>query len=235
MKKLILVLFIIPTFLIAQDNDSVIKDVINKNAGSELRINYKTENKGNPYLYDEWKEGYLVISDSVISQQKKLQVDLEKGELIVGMGDGRGMIMDDKAITGFAINKDNSASKHLYARLEPSQFEDTDRTSHFYEVISNFEKTNYLIKEEQKYLYDPNKSRGYQTENSFPMEWKKRTYYYIKNNSGLYIKTKLNKKAVLKVLNDKSKEVKSYVSSNKISFKKEHDVVKVLTYYHSLK
>ena len=150
------------------------------------------------------------------------------------MGEGRGMIMDDEAITGFAINKENSINKHLYVRLAPSQFKDTDRASRFYEVISNLEKTNYLIKEEQKYLYDPNRSRGYQTENSLPMEWKKRTYYFIKNSSGKYIKTKLNKKSVLKVLSDKSKEVKSYVASNKIDLKKESDVVKVLNYYHGL-
>ena len=234
MKKLLLAFFIIPTLLIAQEKNTIQNDVINVNSGNELRINYKTENKGNPYLYDEWKEGYLVINDTVISPQKKLQIDLEKGELIVGMGEGRGMIMDDEAITGFAINKENSINKHLYVRLAPSQFKDTDRASRFYEVISNLEKTNYLLKEEQKYLYDPNRSRGYQTENSLPMEWKKRTYYYIKGSSGLYIKTKLNKKAISKILSDKSKEVKSYVSSNKINFKKEHDVVKVLTYYHSL-
>ncbi len=233
MKKLLLTFFIIPTFLIAQDNNNYNNDLLN-NTGTELRINYHTENKGNPYLYDEWKEGYLVINDTVISPQKKIQVDLEKGELIVGIGEGRGTIIDDKAITGFAINKDNSVNKHLYIRLEPSQFENRDRTSHFYEVISNLEKTNYLVKEVQKYLYDPNKSRGYQTENSLPMEWKKRTYYFIKNSSGKYIKTKLNKKAVLKVLSNKNKEVKSYVASNKINFKKEHDIVKVLNYYHSL-
>ena len=234
MKNLLLTLFIIPTLLFSQGNDAIQNDAININFGNELRIKYKTEYKGNPYLYDEWKEGYLVISDTVISPQKKLQMDLEKGELIVGMGKGRGTIIDDKSITGFAINKRDNLNKHFYVRLEPSQFEDTDRTSHFYEAISNFKKTNYLIKEEQKYLYDPNKSRGYQTENNLPMEWKKRTYYFIKNSSGKYIKTKLNKKSVLKVLSDKSKEVKSYVASNKIDLKKENDVVKLLNYYHSL-
>ncbi|MDC9723104.1 MAG: hypothetical protein PSN34_10110 [Urechidicola sp.] len=234
MKKLFFTLFIIPALLIAQEEDAILNDAINRNSSNALRINYKTENKGNPYLYDEWKKGYLVINDTVISKQDKLQMDLEKGELIVGMGEGRGTIIDDKSVTGFAINKPDNLNKHFYVRLEPSQFEDTDRTSQFYEVISNLEKTNYLVKEVQKYLYDPNRSRGYQTENSLPMEWKKRTYYFIKNSSGKYIKTKLNKKAVLKVLSDKNKEVKSYVASNKINFKKEHDVVKLLNYYHSL-
>ena len=78
MKKLLLAFFIIPTLLIAQEKNTIQNDVINVNSGNELRINYKTENKGNPYLYDEWKEGYLVINDTVISPQKKLQIDLKK-------------------------------------------------------------------------------------------------------------------------------------------------------------
>jgi len=234
MKKLIFILFILPTLLIAQENQNIQKDLMHGNTGNELRINYKTENIGNPYLYDEWKEGYIVINDSVISPQKKIQIDLQKGELIIGIGEGRGTIIDDKSVTGFAIDKEKSKNKRFYIRLETTQFEDTDQVSKFYEVVSNFEKTNYLIKDVQKYLFDPNRSRGYQTENSFPMEWKSKTYYFVKNNSGLYIKTKLNKKAIIKVLDDKSKEVKAYVASNKINFKQEHDVVKVLTYYHSL-
>ena len=109
-------------------------------------------------------------------------MDLEKGELIVGMGEGRGIIIDDKAITGFTINKTDNLNKHFYVRLEPSQFDDKNRTSHFYEVVSNLEKTNYLIKDVQKYLFDPNRGNGYQSENNLPIEWKKRTYYFIKNS-----------------------------------------------------
>ncbi|MBV1888442.1 MAG: hypothetical protein KUG51_04055 [Urechidicola sp.] len=234
MKKLLLILFVIPSLLIAQDDNRLQNDIMSLNTSDELRINYKTANIGNPYLYDEWKEGYLVINDTVISHQKKLQVDLQSGELIVGIGEGRGMIMDDKSITGFAINKDNSVSKHFFVRLESSQFEDSNRTSHFYEVISNLAKTNHLIKEVEKYLFDPNKSRGYQTENSFPQEYKERDRYFIKDNKGKYIKTKLSKKSILKILNDKEPELKSFIKSNKINFKKEHDIVKLLDYYHTL-
>ena len=144
------------------------------------------------------------------------------------------MIIDDKSITGFAINNAKNTGKHFYVRLEASQFEGLDGDSHFYELVSRTGKTNYLIKDVQKYLYDPNKSRGYQTENSLPMEWKTRTHYYIKNGNDVYVKTKLSKKSILKILNDKSSEVKKYASSNKIGFKKENDVVKLLTYYHTL-
>lgn len=237
MKKLLLLLFIIPVISFAQQ-DAAIRyqtDLMDSaNDARQLRVNYKPTTVGTPYLYNQWKEGYLVINDSVMSPQKAIQVDLVNGELIVALDGERGMIIDDKDITGFAINKDDNVNRHYFVRLEPSTFEDTDRTSHFYEVITNLGKTNYLVKDVQKYLFDPNRSRGYQTENSFPQEYKERTYYYIKTRSGKYVKTKLNKKSILSLLDDKSSQVKGFVASKKINFKKEHDIVKVLDYYYSL-
>jgi len=234
MKKTFFTFLLLPALIFAQNVNNLQNDVANRATNDGIRINYKTEDKGNPYLYDEWKEGYLIINDSVVSPQKKMQVDLQKGELIVGLGSERGMIIDDKSITGFAINDAKNTGKHFYVRLEPSQFEDLDRDSHFYELVSRAGKTNYLIKDVQRYLYDPNKSRGYQTENSLPMEWKTRTRYYIKNGNDIYVRTKLSKKSILKILADKSSEVKKYASSNKISFKKENDVEQLLSYYHSI-
>ena len=143
------------------------------------------------------------------------------------------MIITDNVVTGFAIHK-NAVNLHFFVKVNISQFEDNDNPSRFYEVISNHEKTNYLLKDVKKYLYDPNKSKGYMTENSFPMEYKQRVYYFIKNNSGKYVKSKLSKKAILKNLNDKSSELKKYLASNKINFKDEHDVAKNLNYYHTL-
>ncbi len=234
MKKLFYLFILIPILSIAQKDNRFYSDAMNLEGSREVSIDYAPGVKGSPYLYEQWKEGYLVINDTVISPQKALQMDLVNGELIVALDGETGMIIDDKDITGFAINKDNSVNRHYFVRLEPSVFEDTDKASRFYEVISNLSKTNYLIKDVQKYLFDPNRSKGYQTQNSIPQEYKERTYHYIKTRSGKYVKTKLSKKSILNLLDDKSSEIKSFVSSNKINFKNEHDIVKVLDYYYTL-
>jgi hypothetical protein len=234
MKKLLFI-FALSSFIgFAQDNLN--NTIFERGTNHLLQINFKTENKGTPYLYDEWNEGYLVLNDSVLSPQNGIQLNLESGDLIISTGGNKetGMVITDDAVTGFAIHK-NAANHHLFAKVNNSQFEDNDKPSPFYEVISNHKKTNYLLKDVKKYLYDPNKSKGYMTENSFPMEYKQRVNYFIKNKSGKYVKSKLKKKTILKILNDKSSELKAFISSKKINFKKEHDVVKVLEYYHSLK
>lgn len=233
MKKLLLVLTLIPLFSLAQDN-KIHDNAFVRRGNDIININFTPENKGTPYLYDGWKKGYLIINDSIVSSQEKIQFNLQTGELIIGLEKETGIIITDKAITGFAIDKTDNINRHIFARINTSQFEDSDKTRQFYEVVSNLGKTNYLIKDVKKYLFDPNKSRGYQTQNSIPQEYKEKVSYYMKNKSGKYIKTKLRKKSILKILNDKSSEIKAFVSSKNLNFSEEYDVVRVLDYYHTL-
>lgn len=236
MKKTLLAFLLLPLLTFSQENVVNGVDNFSHSSRDAVRIDYKPGNKGTPYLYDNWREGYIVISDSIISHQDALQLNLINGNLIIGAGRNKetGVIITDKAVTGFAINEENNINPHIFAKIKSSKFEESNRSTKFYEVISNLERTNYLIKEQRKYLFDPNKSRGYQTQNSIPQEYKIRKSYYIKNKSGKYVKTKLSKKAILKNLGDKGSELKAYISSKKINFSKEHDVVKVLNYYYSL-
>ena len=238
MKKLLFIFLLVPILSFAQEDRLAGADnMFQKSARDAIRINFKPEHKGTPYLYDNWKSGYIVINDSIISSQKRIQYNLETGDLIVGSKNEMGIIITDNSVTGFAIDKgDNitNINRHVFAKINAAQFENLNGTTKFYQVISNLEQTNYLIKDVKKYLFDPNKSRGYQTQNSIPQEYKEKTSYFIKDKSGKYIKTKLRKKNILKILEDKNTEVKAFVSSYKINFNKVNDVVKVLDYYHKL-
>ena len=236
MKKLLFIFTLLPIFAFAQDNELAPTNFF-QNSDNRIQVNYQSENKGTPYIYDNWKSGYIVINDSIISSQKKIQYNLENGDLIVGSKNQMGIVITDNSVTGFAIDKDDNITninRHVFAKINENQFENSSGTTKFYQIISNLEQTNYLIKDVEKYLFDPNKSRGYQTQNSLPQEYKEKISYYIKNNSGKYIKTKLRKKNVLKILENKSAEVKTFIYSNKINFNKEHDIVRVLNYYHKL-
>ncbi|PHR72581.1 MAG: hypothetical protein COA67_04855 [Lutibacter sp.] len=228
---------LLPILSFAQEDKTNDFDTFQKAGNTPIRINFKPGHIGTPYLYNNWKTGYVIINDSIISSQKKIQFNQETGELIIGSKNQNGIVITDKSVTGFAIDKgDNitSINRHVFAKINSAQFENSNGTSAFYEVVSNLEQTNYLIKDVKKYLFDPNKSRGYQTQNSIPQEYKEKVSYFVKNKSGKYIKTKLRKKNVLKILNDKNSEVNAFILSNKINFSKEHDVVRVLNYYHKL-
>lgn len=226
---------IFPGILFAQVNDSNVSNGFSQlNNSSTFSMRFKTENKGNPYLYDTWKEGYYILNDTVVFTYEKMQVDLEKGLLVLGKEDGKAILIRDQNLTDFAISTEDNRGRHYFKRFDASRFEDTARTSHFYELVSAMGSTEYVLKEVEKYLFDPNISKGYQTQNNLPNEWKSYTYYYIENGDGIYVKTKLNKKSILKVLADQSSSIKSFVSEEKLSYSKEADVEKIMAYYHSL-
>ncbi|MCK8522773.1 hypothetical protein M0D21_14425 [Aquimarina sp. D1M17] len=58
--------------------------------------------------------------------------------------------------------------------------------------------------------------------------------YYIRNLAGNLIDVKLKKKDILRVLGNKKSEIEKFVSSRKLSYKKENDLVAIVDYYNTL-
>jgi hypothetical protein len=242
MKKLLFIIMLIPILTFAQSQ------VSNYGGGgatgvfgefaSHARFTITKNNAitGSKYLVNEWSEGYLVIKDSVFSYQEKMLFDQIDNNIILSNDiENEGVIVYDNDVTGFIISKDGIKEEGRYfTKINYSLFDGEYQKTKFYEVVNNFEKTNYLIKDTEKYLYDPNRSSNLVTNNNFGKEYKERITYYIKNNTRKYISTKLNKKHVLNALDDKRSEIITYSKRNKIDFNKEFDIAKVLNYYHSL-
>jgi len=85
-----------------------------------------------------------------------------------------------------------------------------------------------------KILYDPNINKSTQFINDEPLEFKDKSKYFIMNDEGLYVLVRLNKKEIKAVLTNHTRLVDSFVKSNKIKYRKEKDVVKLVNYYYSL-
>jgi len=232
MKKLLFTLVLIPIFTFAQERKIIPSDDFNSTNFSSDHQFFAIETKTTPFLYDQSKEGYLIINDSIISSQKKIRYNLETGELFIGSKSGKSFLLSGESITGFVINKNDENSRRVFTKINSGDFENIEIKRNFYEMIFDNKGEDYLIKDVKKYIFGLKKNGGVQT--NFPSEYKERTSYYIKNKSGKYVKTKLRKKNILRILEDKNSEIKAFASSNKINFKKEHDVVIVLTYYHTL-
>lgn len=58
--------------------------------------------------------------------------------------------------------------------------------------------------------------------------------YFVKKNEGTIEKIKLNKKNVLKLVEDKVFEIEQYTKKTKLDYSRYEDVIKILTYYESL-
>jgi len=216
--------------IVAQSTDNLWK-------GERGRIIIPTNSdiKGDDFLYDEWNNGILVLFDSVFSEQKYLKYDAYLDRILIKNMNNLDEIIEitDNSITGFALIEKKNNVKHNFVRLKKEHFAD-ESVEGFYEVVFNFERTNYFLKKNTIVVFDPNRSEGSQTINNLPSEYKNKITYYIKNDGDLYVKTRLSKKKIKEILSDHTKLVDTFIKSNKISFSDEGDVMKLINYYYSL-
>ncbi len=89
-----------------------------------------------------------------------------------------------------------------------------------------------LLKRSRKKFTDVVKSQSGYAEDK-PAKFTLEIVYYIKRDKFLpAIEIKLNKKSILKALNDKEKSLKNYIKKHKLKLKKERDVVQLFEYYN---
>ena len=191
--------------------------------------------KGHDFVYNEWNRGMLVLNDSVFSKQDYLKYDALNDRVLIKGSNNSNEIMNitDRTLTGFSILDVTKNLKHDFVKLNGAHFKD-NAASGFYEIIFNLSNTNYFIKKNKKIIFDPNRSKGTMAINNLPLEYKDNNSYYIKNSEGLYANVRLNKKSIKSVLTKNILKVNEFIKINKIKFKSEQDVMKLVNYYYSI-
>ena len=210
-------------------------EYLSKTDRGNIIITQNNEIKGKDYLYDEWNKGMLVLNDSIFSMQDQLRFDAYKNRLLIKdkRNDNEVIEIKDKSITGFSIMEHNRNIKHDFVKLQNKNFVG-EAENDFYELVFNLQNTNYFIKKTSIILFDPNRGKGSQTINNFPLEYQNKLTYYLKNSEGLYVEVRLKKNDILAVLNKHSKQMEAFVKMKKINYGKEDDVSKLVNYYYSL-
>lgn len=193
------------------------------------------EIKGDIFIYNVWNKGVLVLKEDIFSRQDFIKYDAYNDRVLIKNMSNLDEVIEitDNDLIGFSIFEGESNLKHDFVKLNANHFE-SEGEEGFYEIVWNLEQTNYVLKRNIKIIYDPNKSKGTESINNFPLEYKDKNVYFLKNNDGLYVKIRLNKKDVKKVLTEHSQLVDSFIKTNKIKLTKESNVVKLANYYYSL-
>lgn len=237
MKKIILVLVILISNLTLGQNGTFERGGFsNIGSGNSSVVNYTNLSDGivgNKYFTNSWSIGYLEINDSIKSPQAKIQYDLVNGELLIGTQNNKnGFVILDKTVTGFSMDSDDG--KKYFVRKKKSDFVDSSIEKEFFLNPFPINNKQYILVGLKKVLTEPSAARNGYTSTSLNKKYKKYTSYYVLNSDKKYMKVKLKEKDILKVLSDKKKELKKYTKTNNLNLKKENDVVKLMTYYHSL-
>jgi hypothetical protein len=237
MKRLLYFLLIFPFFINAQapchvqeSGGATPSEVPEDKAGTSFQVaTYSSSNskiKGSPYAFSDWSSGEIATTSKSSIKYEKIQFDLERNQVLVY---SKGSQVPTRFPTNEIISLKANDSKNIrnFTTVNSEEFVDGNEGK-LYEVLSS--NNDLLIKETTKYVSESNASSQDDTKK---MIYKKRTAYFIKDKTGKYVKTKLSKKHILKLLKDKEKDIKTYISKNKLSFN-EKGVSKIIEYYHSL-
>lgn len=202
------------------------------NGNRKAKILDKSNIKGAYFVYGKWNVGELVLNDSVISNQDYLRYDAYENKIFIKKREDV-IEINDNSLVGFSIIERKKNIKHDFVKLQKKDFKNNGEVW-FYEIVFNDQNSNYVLKKNVKIVYDPNINKSTQFINDEPLEFKDKSKYFIMNNKGLYVLVRLNKKEIKAILTNHAKLVDSFIKKNRIKFRREEDVVKLVNYYYSL-
>lgn len=175
---------------------------------------------GSLYLFDnEWKVAELKSSDGAVYKDFNIKYDIVN-DLLIYQGKANEIMEFVVPINEFSIG--SLVFKNGYPSIN------TNTAKTFYQVL--FEGKIRLLKKVTKTIIE---AQNYNSP-SMVKNIDTQTKYYIINKNGSIIPIKTNKKDVLDLLSEKSEQVKQYVSSHKVSFKNDEDLIGLFKFYDSL-
>ncbi|WDF55271.1 hypothetical protein [Mucilaginibacter sp. KACC 22063] len=195
--------------------------------GSPIKVTKYTNINGSPYLSDSWQKGTVLLANGQ-TFNLDIKYDMIADNLLFKNknGDSLNFVQPVKEFKIKSADNDDSQSK-LFRNGFPSTNVKTSASS-FYEVL--YDGGTKLLKREAKSLWK--ESTTYATATETQNITQTTDYYIFKD--GKMITVKPNKKAFLSALSNKTAELGKYVKDNNIDFKKDSDLIKVVSYYNSL-
>lgn len=174
----------------------------------------QSEVSGNPFLYDEWNNVGTINSKGKTYNYNNLNYNIYKDEVALSKGKDSVFVIDKDLVDSFTINNKN------FQKYNNS----------FYEVLVLGKKVSLLKKYEIKVIegmFNPTDGKKEIDRLSIVDD------YYV-NETGNILKFKPSKKALTKLFSDKENEVNNYIKMNKLSYKKEGDIIKIFKFYNEI-
>lgn len=102
----------------------------------------------------------------------------------------------------------------------------------YFQSLNPGETTELLLQERKKFIKGKKAINSYTADTAPSFQDYK--VYYLKINEEI-TEISLSKRKFLKYLRDKEKDLKKYISKNKLKFKEENDFIKLIKFYNNLK
>nr|WP_294944440.1 hypothetical protein [uncultured Mucilaginibacter sp.] len=185
-----------------------------------------TNVEGTPYLYPDWVPGSVKLTDGTTNDAPiELKYNLVSDEVSFKDKAGQELVFV-KPVAEFTLNSaDNSGLPHKYR----SGYKDIEGTApaSFFEVLADGKVQ--LLKRFTKLLFE---SQPIGSASKLQQFIDKTKYYLVINGKALQVKN--DKKALLAALGDKQAQLEDYIKANKVNFKNDAQLGKLVDYYNTL-
>ncbi len=174
----------------------------------------KEEILGSPFLFPSWKNAGYIYAEGNLHTLKNLNYNILSDEIGTLVGKDSVLVFNKAIIDSFSVKK---VMFKKYNEL-------------FYQVMYDGSKITLLKKYEINIVEGMfNPIDGTKKKSRF----KTIDDYYIKNSNNI-VKFTPSKRSILSIFKEDEIRVKKFIKQNKLSFKKEIDLIKIFEYYNQL-
>ncbi len=178
--------------------------------------------KGSIYLFKDWDNSSVIEVDNKKYLLKSVNYNILADQFQFKVSEDSVFVFDNTIISEVKLN--NKRFKQFYFGL--------DEGDKYCEVLFEGEKSSLLKKYDVK--FDRAQPNPLMLKDISDKYVKTTKYFLIDNNTKTISSIKMKKKSLAVLFDDKFADVDSYVKKNKLSLKKEGDLMKVFKYYNSL-
>ncbi len=183
--------------------------------------------KGTPYFNEDFKTGDIYFPDGSKINQIAIRYNIYRDELeFKNSTSGKIFIIDKKRINGFKINDSGEDLHFEYFILKPDKPEEKVLIQVLYKG-----KTMLVLKHKKMFIKADYKG-AYASGEKYDEFQDDKDYYLITDND-IVQKIRLNKRSVLKALDNNQSGLKEFSLNAKIDFSDPADVIKLLVFYDS--
>jgi len=229
MKKIsfIIISFMIFINVFAQNpNDAII---VFNSGGATTSIDLKSkppETKGSYYYNNEWFTGTIKLFSGEEIRNYPLKYDMRLNQINIKT-DLNVKIVSIGAVKEIIWLTNKGQNEKL---VNCVTFVNKNNIIGFYQILSEG-KITFLKKTKLKLL--SSNYNGTVVAGDKADKYIKEDDYFIYTGSTI-IPIRKNKRKILQILKNNSKEIENFADQNKLSFKKESDLLKIFNYYNSL-
>lgn len=211
------------------------KDVVHDGYGNETYVEYKIkkeEIEGTPFLLSDWAMGSLKNKDGYITNNILVKYDLIKDKIVLLQSKGENKIIElyPKYYPEFTLHYVNKETEEYKIHKFKNNYNiDNISNESYFEVVYEGKNISLLKRRLKKLETSTNLSYGEVSANK--KEYK--TYfklYLFSNKTNKWEALKSSRKKIKSFLKSHSNKVEDYIDKNKLRYKIENDLIKILSY-----